>query len=148
MAKVESFFVRLDGCDVTSIWISDICSGWFWCNMAWYIVWWRIRRVGIGIVETGVGEVVTFLILYQRTLFRHNLFNDISNLWRHWVGPVINIYIYIYIYIYTKNSRIISERCGLPQRKFITYIWKTNNIYSKSLNNKIWSPSISHHIFI
>ena len=32
-------------------------------------------------------------------------------------------HIYI-IHVYTKISRLISKRCSLPQRKFITYIWK------------------------
>ena len=40
-------------------------------------------------------------------------------------------HLYIYIYIHTKICRLISDTlrpCGLPHRKFITYIWKTNNM--------------------
>ena len=41
--------------------------------------------------------------------------------------------LYIYIYIYTKISILISERCGLPQRKFITYMKNKQHDVTKEI---------------
>jgi hypothetical protein len=44
---------------------------------------------------------------------------------------------YIYIYIHTKISILISERCGLPQRKFITYMKNKQHDVTKEIKEFI-----------
>lgn len=87
VAEIKSFFVWLDCGNVACVRISDVSSCGVWCNIVSQVFRLIIRWVRIGILEAGVGEIITFVIFYQRILFRHYLLNNICNLRWHCVSP-------------------------------------------------------------
>jgi hypothetical protein len=58
---------------------------------------------------------------------------------------------YINVYVYYRADSVspqvadVVEKVMSEESSLIENQESYNNIYSKSLNNKIWSPSISHH---